>query len=211
FDEYGNPATTLPATGAGTRYGWHGADQRATNPTSGLILMGARLYNPATGLFTTRGPIAGGNTTTYAYPQDPINQEDTSGLWGKKAWRFAKKAWKNPWVQVGVTVGLAFIPGGLAIRVGLGILSKSARINSALRASSMVRRSPIRSMSRHGLNQSINRKISPQNLRSAVVHPIAMKPQLRKTVYFGARASVVLNSERRLVTVWRNSLWRKKK
>jgi len=50
--------------------------------------MGARLYNPATGLFTSQDPVQGGNTTTYTYPQDPINKQDTTGHWGwvKKAW-----------------------------------------------------------------------------------------------------------------------------
>ncbi|WP_375141881.1 RHS repeat-associated core domain-containing protein [Zhihengliuella sp.] len=78
--------------GTGTRYGRHGAGQRALNPTSGLILMGARWYYPATGLFTTRDPVAGGNTTTYAYPRDPINKEDVSGAWSKwkKSWQTAK-------------------------------------------------------------------------------------------------------------------------
>lgn len=82
YDEYGNQATDPVGTGA-TNYGWHGADQRALDAT-GLILMGARLYNSATGLFTSRDPVDGGNSTTYAYPQDPINGEDITGLfWGK--------------------------------------------------------------------------------------------------------------------------------
>ncbi|MGO2634257.1 MAG: RHS repeat-associated core domain-containing protein, partial [Galactobacter sp.] len=83
YDEYGNQETeTTPDTGA-TTYAWHGADQRALNPDTGLILMGARLYNPTTGLFTSTDPIPGGNTTTYTYPQDPINTADTSGEWPK--------------------------------------------------------------------------------------------------------------------------------
>ena len=79
YDEYGN-TTTLPTTGSGHTHGWHGADQRPTT-TTGIILMGARLYNPTTATFTTRDPIPGGNTTTYTYPQDPINMSDTTGLW----------------------------------------------------------------------------------------------------------------------------------
>lgn len=43
--------------------------------------MGERLYNPATGLFTSRDPIVGGNTTAYSYPQDPVNLHDISGQW----------------------------------------------------------------------------------------------------------------------------------
>ena len=77
YDEYGN-ATTHPNTGALT-YGWLGAEQRAAD-TSGLLLMGARLYSPRTGSFTSVDPITSGNTTAYAYPQDPVNEFDLDGL-----------------------------------------------------------------------------------------------------------------------------------
>lgn len=88
YDEYGNQLTDTANTGT-TTYGWHGADQRALD-TSGLILMGARLYNSITGLFTSRDPIEGGNTTTYAYPQDPIGMNDISGLYSwDKFWNDA--------------------------------------------------------------------------------------------------------------------------
>ncbi len=77
YDEYGNQTGTTPNTGP-SKYGWVGTNQRATD-TSGLVLMGARLYNPVTGLFTSVDPVAGGNTTDYAYPQDPINKYDLDG------------------------------------------------------------------------------------------------------------------------------------
>jgi large repetitive protein len=102
YNEYGNQQSTPADTGT-TTYGWHGADQRALE-NSGLILMGARLYNSATGHFTTRDPVTGGNTTTYTYPQDPVNMEDTSGLYG-----WVRQTWNNPWFQVGLTVA-SFIP-----------------------------------------------------------------------------------------------------
>lgn len=95
YDEYGNP---LPPAGATTTaqtlanaatvagpggYGWVGAKQRATNPDTGLILMGARVYNTVTGAFTSRDPVYGGNTTAYTYPQDPTNGYDLNGkCWG---------------------------------------------------------------------------------------------------------------------------------
>jgi hypothetical protein len=48
--------------------------------------MGARSYLPELGIFTATDPVEGGNTTTYAYPQDPINHSDLTGtcdgLWG---------------------------------------------------------------------------------------------------------------------------------
>jgi len=108
-DEYGNPlnpasvgttATNPDGTGAadatgGLGYGWTGAAQRATTET-GIVLMGARLYNPVTGQFTSIDSVFGGNTTAYAYPQDPVNGFDLSGqFWGQglihKVWRFIKR------------------------------------------------------------------------------------------------------------------------
>jgi len=41
--------------------------------------MGVRLYNPATGTFSSVDPVPGGNTTTFTYPQDPVNQLDLDG------------------------------------------------------------------------------------------------------------------------------------
>jgi RHS repeat-associated protein len=80
FDEYGNPVSSSgpAAVGAGG-YKWLGGLERATDET-GLILMGARLYNPATGVFTSQDPILGGNETAYSYPADPINSGDPTGL-----------------------------------------------------------------------------------------------------------------------------------
>ncbi|NCT92015.1 hypothetical protein GXB85_13795, partial [Cellulomonas sp. APG4] len=72
--------------------------ERATD-TTGLLLMGARLYNPTTGLFTSVDPVVGGNTTAYAYPQDPINQYDLDGRWS--AWKAIKKAARAAWSASG--------------------------------------------------------------------------------------------------------------
>ena len=47
--------------------------------------MGVRLYNRATGLFTSMDPVHGGNTTPYTYPQDPINHTDLDGHEGRWA------------------------------------------------------------------------------------------------------------------------------
>ncbi|WP_417234383.1 DNRLRE domain-containing protein [Arthrobacter sp.] len=102
YDEYGNQTPDPVSTGA-TTYGWHGADQRALD-ASGLILMGARLYNSTTGVFTSRDPVAGGNSTTYAHPQDPIGMSDISGEWGfaKRLWAGTKRAWRSGAIARGV-------------------------------------------------------------------------------------------------------------
>lgn len=112
YDEYGNQTTDPVGTGA-TTYGWHGADQRALD-ASGLILMGARLYNSVTGLFTSRDPIDGGNTTTYTQPQDPIGANDISGLF----------SWGDAWTAMGTMT--SWMPGGIAVNFATGMSAASA-------------------------------------------------------------------------------------
>ncbi|MFD8967934.1 DNRLRE domain-containing protein [Streptomyces sp. NPDC059568] len=75
-DEYGNPRTgQQPA-----RYGWLGGEQRSSETVSGAMLMGVRMYSPATGRFLTTDPVYGGSATAYDYAnQDPGNQFDPSG------------------------------------------------------------------------------------------------------------------------------------
>ncbi|MCL2541916.1 MAG: hypothetical protein FWE71_05570 [Nocardioidaceae bacterium] len=95
-DEYGNSDTdvavgltaTNPIGGAtgGLGYGWTGAHLRVTEP-NGLIQMGARVYDSATGLFTSSDPQFAGNSTAYAYPQDPRDGFDLTGLcWFGGGW-----------------------------------------------------------------------------------------------------------------------------
>ncbi|MBO0609886.1 DNRLRE domain-containing protein [Myceligenerans salitolerans] len=80
LDEYGNPVgpTATPGSSEPLGYHWMATDERATSH-SGLNLMGARVYNPTTGAFTSVDPVTGGNSTAYVYPQDPVNDSDVSG------------------------------------------------------------------------------------------------------------------------------------
>jgi RHS repeat-associated protein len=76
--EYGDPrAGTTNPTDPG-RYRWLGGKQRATD-LSGLLLLGARVYNPSAGRFTSPDPYAGGNENAYNHPNDPVNQVDLDG------------------------------------------------------------------------------------------------------------------------------------
>ncbi len=80
FDEYGNKLAVSQDKSTGALdFSWQGGKERATD-LSGLVLMGVRLYNSVTGQFTSVDPVKGGNTTAYAYPQDPINLCDLTGL-----------------------------------------------------------------------------------------------------------------------------------
>lgn len=76
--EYGQPRDTESTSDT---YGWTGSAQRSANALGGTILMGVRLYNPATGRFLSTDPIPGGNANAYCYPLDPINQGDATGKW----------------------------------------------------------------------------------------------------------------------------------
>ncbi|WP_457659209.1 DNRLRE domain-containing protein [Streptomyces microflavus] len=76
YDEYGNP---LADTAAAT-YGWLGAYERDSSTLSGITLMGARLYNPATGRFLSVDPVYSGSCNSYDYAcADPQNKYDLAG------------------------------------------------------------------------------------------------------------------------------------
>jgi RHS repeat-associated protein len=118
YDEYGNGGSASVATGV-VAYGWLGAKQRASSG-AGLTLMGVRLYNPITGLFTSTDPVAGGNANSYTYPSDPINSSDLDGRFKWK--KFFKKAAE-------ISGGLSTLTGWCplaqcqAVSVGLGLAS----------------------------------------------------------------------------------------
>ncbi|MBB6567700.1 RHS repeat-associated core domain-containing protein [Kribbella sandramycini] len=97
YDEYGN-ATNATQSAGPVNYGWLGAKQRATS-SSGLLLMGVRLYSPSTGLFTSVDPVVGGNANAYNYPSDPINSFDLDGRWGwlKRRWESARSTASSAW------------------------------------------------------------------------------------------------------------------
>jgi RHS repeat-associated protein len=78
-DEYG---VGTPGLGTG-RYGYLGGQQRSTEALGGTILMGARVYDPASGRFLQTDPVAGGNANAYSYCSgDPNSCTDATGQHG---------------------------------------------------------------------------------------------------------------------------------
>jgi RHS repeat-associated protein len=94
YDEYGN-VRTAPQP-APVNYGWVGAKGRATSG-AGLLLMGVRVYNPVTGIFTTPDPVPGGGANNYTYPTDPVNSFDLSGALSGRAWWGTCNTWTAWW------------------------------------------------------------------------------------------------------------------
>ncbi|XUL90092.1 RHS repeat-associated core domain-containing protein [Streptomyces galilaeus] len=82
YAEYGN---ALDDT-ASVTYGWLGSQERSGATLSGYTLMGARVYDPATGRFLQTDPVYGGNANPYAYPADPVNMYDLDGRMGFWKW-----------------------------------------------------------------------------------------------------------------------------
>ncbi|MGX1576660.1 RHS repeat-associated core domain-containing protein [Cellulosimicrobium funkei] len=83
FDEFGNPQPMTsgePGNAPPARYGWLGAAQRNADTPTGAILMGVRLYHPATGRFLQTDQVAGGSASAYDYCNaDPVNCTDLGG------------------------------------------------------------------------------------------------------------------------------------
>lgn len=79
-DAFGAPVTSA---GANVGLGYLGAKQRNTALSTGTVEMGARLYQPQIGRFLQPDPVYGGSLNTYDYAnQDPVNDDDLSGLAG---------------------------------------------------------------------------------------------------------------------------------
>jgi RHS repeat-associated protein len=114
YDEYGNPAAANSATTGEVEYGWHGAAQRAVSG-AGLTLMGVRVYNPVTGLFTSLDPVDGGGANAYAHPTDPVNVADLDGQ--KWCGRFCpgKKFKAVMTVVAKVSSYAAYVPGPIGM------------------------------------------------------------------------------------------------
>lgn len=61
----------------------------------------------------------------------------------------------------------------------------------------------ITGFTKHGINQAINRGVSPKSIHDAVTNPLKVLPQPNGTTrYIGHGAVVVLNPAGEVVTVW---------
>ncbi|MEU8698872.1 DNRLRE domain-containing protein [Streptomyces sp. NPDC048680] len=93
-DEYGNTR----GSDTGSRYQWLGASQRSAQTPSGMVLMGVRLYSPASGRFLSVDPVRGGSRNAYEYAAgNPITNAD---LDGRKVYRYSQRTVYRSWGKV---------------------------------------------------------------------------------------------------------------
>ncbi|MEV8553836.1 DNRLRE domain-containing protein [Streptomyces glaucescens] len=90
-DEFGKRTGTDRA-----RYAFFGGEQRSADTLGNLVLMGVRLYDPASGRFLQTDPVAGGSCSNYDYVcGDPVNAEDISGCLPCKIPWYAWTGWRS--------------------------------------------------------------------------------------------------------------------
>jgi RHS repeat-associated protein len=80
--EYDSFGLTVGGAGLATPFGFVGGEGYQSDPDSGLMLLGARYYDPSIGRFISRDPIRyRGGVNLYGYCfNNPANDTDPSGL-----------------------------------------------------------------------------------------------------------------------------------
>lgn len=112
---------------------WASANQIETESLStGVNLLGSRLYLPALGRFTSVDPVLGGSANAYDYGnQDPVNNSDPTGESAKQWWTALKIVIIGVLVfntagAFGAAAGIAESTTSVAAASGMGALVGAA-------------------------------------------------------------------------------------
>ncbi len=168
-DEFGNGVDLGSGSASAGRYGWLGAFQRSGEALGGVILMGVRLYQPATGRFMSVDSVAGGSASAYDYcSADPVNCTDLGGTWGfgsilkvvaavgeiasnipgpigaaaagVSAVAYAAQGNTAKAIEMGITAAAALVGAGAVVRVAARAVSVARAAGQAVRAAAKVER-----------------------------------------------------------------------
>ena len=180
------------------------------DPATGLVRFGARDYEPSSGRWLSRDPIgfAGGDANLYAYvANDPVGNVDPSGMLVETAvdavslgislmdYLCDPSAENAGWLGVdALAFAVPFVPGTGVVRAGA-------------KAAGGLPLQRLTGYTDHGVSQVIGRDggrgVHPAAIVDALRNPTKVRTQADgATKYVGARGTVVLNSEGRLITAW---------
>jgi RHS repeat-associated protein len=131
YDPFGAPTDSTPSNT--TIHRFVGRWNKQYDTATGLILMGARPYDPSTGRFLSVDPIPGGSLNNYDYAgQDPINNYDLNGeclhisiiSWcGTKQSPVAKYLYNHSGQIAAIAAAFSFVPGADVVAIGFGGLA----------------------------------------------------------------------------------------
>jgi RHS repeat-associated protein len=210
YDPFGSPFDSVPSNT--TTHRFTGRWDKQYDTTTGLVVMGARPYDPTTGRFLAVDPIPGGSLNNYDYAgQDPINNYDLSGL---LEWAFEEiggggggggGGYGGPWSWNDVSV----IGSGLVV-IGGGFWYYECGNQCDWFEASTDGPPKITGYTEHGRESSENHDghgVNDEAQHDAVANPEKVVPNKKNgtTGYYGKDAFVSLTRRGKVVTTWARS------
>jgi RHS repeat-associated protein len=126
YDAYGNPIAQ-PAGGVGTMTTPMGYSGAYTDPTTGLIYLQARWYDPTTAQFLSVDPLVAKTGQPYEYTGDnPVNNTDPGGMVCTTQECILGDAASVMSAASAITGFFFFIPGAEAISFATGVVALAA-------------------------------------------------------------------------------------
>jgi RHS repeat-associated protein len=221
YTAYGTPTCEGSATAP------LGYDGQYTSSETGLIYLRAREYDPATAQFMSVDPAVEATRTPYNYAaDDPLNESDPLGLSVCGSIPLVSEACEflnESGISNTAAGALSFLTFGVSTEVGGELFGFSASCANFGETGTFLGAAigffdgedeaelgaEITGFTSHGLAQAIGREgvgVSDQAMLDAVRDPERIVEQANGTTrYVGKDATVVLNSEKHVVTAWANS------